>query len=99
MGNNLMCNCFKRSYTGAETAQACLKMVLAIAYVVAIVYGFVHLEYLKKQVYDYGNFEIRRSGSDYYRIIFLFILGELLFFPRTLLVAGSGWILRLAFGN
>ena len=29
----------------------------------------------------------------------LFIVGELLFFPRTLLAAGSGWIMRLAFGD
>ena len=91
--------CFKKKYTGAETAHACAKLLLFIAYITSIAYGFVYLDYLKTKVYQFSKYEVKQSGQVYYQVVLLFILGELLFFPRTLLVAGSGWILRLAIGE
>jgi hypothetical protein len=71
-----------------------VKVLLFVGVISAIIYSISQFDIIETKVAAFANWSIKKKGEEYYIAGLVFILGEILFLPRSMLAAGSGLILR-----
>ena len=87
------------SYSQDEKLHFVAKFILFSGLISTIIYSVTKFDEILGKSVTFAEWCIQKKGEDFYLIGLVFILGELLFFPRSILASGSGYVLRKAFGE